>query len=447
MEVRSKRVLKRRRTLEVFEKGDEKNLWCLTKDLLDSGFFNCYLTPQQYNLLFEIVHFNENSQGDNIIWKSFLNGSLMLKFKEDGDDLSNSIENMYLKPGYPSMRHLNATVRYILYEKAVDYFYSGNNSDSFEFQLLTERNLTDTTQKKMPSPKIKPMISTSKDSDEDDNYDDEDDEEEEKGEERKEEEERCDSDGGTRYEGVDAIHKQAIIDAESDNKESSVIIDDSTKDYVFLVSKEDMLKKPIYPEIFDMTQEEEVIGQLHPILGTSSAIESSIEKQNELRLIKSFNKIYHGFENDLPNIFKKQKLERSDKELEISEEEEKKGNMDNSNSKEVDKLISLGGAANLSLKNLLKRIDDNRDKLGVTDIELKNLIMDVRKNRSKWANYNKIGQEELYEACEKVVLELRGYTEHSTPFLNRVSKREAPNYYQIIKNPMDLNTVLKKLKT
>ncbi|GME76379.1 unnamed protein product [[Candida] boidinii] len=83
----------------------------------------------------------------------------------------------------------------------------------------------------------------------------------------------------------------------------------------------------------------------------------------------------------------------------------------------------------------------------MTDVELKNLILDVRKNRSKWASYNKIGQEELYEACEKVVLELRGYTEHSTAFLNRVSKRDAPNYYQVIKKPMDLNTVLKKLKT
>ena len=72
--------------------------------------------------------------------------------------------------------------------------------------------------------------------------------------------------------------------------------------------------------------------------------------------------------------------------------------------------------------------------------------MDVRKNRSKWTSDERIGQEELYEACEKVVLELRNYTEHSTPFLNKVSKREAPNYHQIIKKSMDLNTVLKKLK-
>lgn len=67
-------------------------------------------------------------------------------------------------------------------------------------------------------------------------------------------------------------------------------------------------------------------------------------------------------------------------------------------------------------------------ELGISDYELKHLIMDVRKNRSKWTSDERIGQEELYEACEKVVLELRNYTEHSTPFLNKVSKREAPNY-------------------
>ena len=108
--------------------------------------------------------------------------------------------------------------------------------------------------------------------------------------------------------------------------------------------------------------------------------------------------------------------------------------------------VSLG-AANLSLKHLLASIQENKSKLKISDYELKHLVMDVRKNRSKWASDNRIGQEELYDACEKVVLELRNYTEHSTAFLNKVSKREAPNYYQIIKKPMDLNTVLKKLKT
>jgi transcriptional activator SPT7 len=41
-----------------------------------------------------------------------------------------------------------------------------------------------------------------------------------------------------------------------------------------------------------------------------------------------------------------------------------------------------------------------------------------------------VGQEELYEACEKALTDLKNYTEHSTPFLNKVNKREAPDYFE-----------------
>ena len=40
----------------------------------------------------------------------------------------------------------------------------------------------------------------------------------------------------------------------------------------------------------------------------------------------------------------------------------------------------------------------------------------------------KVGQEELYEAAERVLNELRGMTEHSGPFLTKVNKKEAPDY-------------------
>lgn len=39
-----------------------------------------------------------------------------------------------------------------------------------------------------------------------------------------------------------------------------------------------------------------------------------------------------------------------------------------------------------------------------------------------------VGQE-LYEAAEKVLSELKAMTEYSAPFLTRVTKREAPDYY------------------
>ncbi|SCU93536.1 LAFA_0F16930g1_1 [Lachancea sp. 'fantastica'] len=187
---------------------------------------------------------------------------------------------------------------------------------------------------------------------------------------------------------------------------------------------------------------------------------------NTQAVIESFNKIYHSFENDRETLLKRLKLEESDKLLEptkkrsrsetgdlsnedmkaptSSESDFKKSKMQSSDAPALS--VNLG-SANLSLKHLLASIQDNKSKLNITDYELRHLVMDVKKNRSKWASDDKIGQEELYDACEKVVLELRNFTEHSTAFLNKVSKREAPNYYQIIKRPMDLNTVLKKLKT
>lgn len=72
-----------------------------------------------------------------------------------------------------------------------------------------------------------------------------------------------------------------------------------------------------------------------------------------------------------------------------------------------------------------------------------------------------MGQSKLYDAMDKVLDTLRNYKEHSFPFLAKVSRREAPDYYDgktcclvclflhrylVIKNPMDLGTMSKKMK-
>lgn len=146
--------------------------------------------------------------------------------------------------------------------------------------------------------------------------------------------------------------------------------------------------------------------------------------------------MYHTFDADEENILKQKKQEEeADKQTE-AETTMGKANPHN----------ATYGAANLSLKHLLAAIESKQDDLSITETELSTLLSDVRKNRSKWASEDKIGQEELYEAAEKVVMQLRGTTEHSTAFLNKVNKRDAPNYFNIIKRPMDLNTVMKKLK-
>jgi transcriptional activator SPT7 len=170
--------------------------------------------------------------------------------------------------------------------------------------------------------------------------------------------------------------------------------------------------------------------------------------------------MFFTLENDRDAMLEQQKLEESDRQVNAE------ANAAQSNA--PGKLSSANlGASSLTLKHLIARIDAKREKVVVSDMELRNLMSEVRKNRSKWANEDKVGQEELYEAAEKVVLELRALTEHSTAFLNRVNKREAPDYFTskfrrrpahspgataenaslpVIKQPMDLGTVMKKLK-
>lgn len=205
---------------------------------------------------------------------------------------------------------------------------------------------------------------------------------------------------------------------------------------------------------------------------------SKLRSTNINGILSNWRSIYHNYEYDKETMLKRLKLEKNDELIEAGkskrsysdiEEDGPTEDLDTNNDSDRSKIEDDAkystepaskipkqekttipetlGIASLSLKHLLSSIQENKSELGISDYELKHLLIDVRKNRSKWASDEKIGQEELYEACEKVVLELRNFTEHSTPFLNKVSKREAPNYHQVIKKSMDLNTVLKKLKT
>lgn len=40
-----------------------------------------------------------------------------------------------------------------------------------------------------------------------------------------------------------------------------------------------------------------------------------------------------------------------------------------------------------------------------------------------------MGQAELYEALEKVIFQLKGFAPHSIPFLQKVNRKEVPDYY------------------
>ncbi|SMR63557.1 unnamed protein product [Zymoseptoria tritici ST99CH_3D1] len=170
----------------------------------------------------------------------------------------------------------------------------------------------------------------------------------------------------------------------------------------------------------------------------------------------SFQSMFYTFESDRDAMLEQQKLDELDREVEneISGGPNAPANGTSSNAPAANTAGttqgSLGsadlGASSLTLKHLIARIDMKRDQVRASDNQLRTLISEVRKGRSKWASEDRVGQEELYEASEKVLMELKAMTEYAQPFLQRVSKREAPDYFNVIKTPMDIGTMIKKLK-
>ncbi|KAF1946643.1 transcriptional activator spt7 [Clathrospora elynae] len=172
------------------------------------------------------------------------------------------------------------------------------------------------------------------------------------------------------------------------------------------------------------------------------------KKATEDAAKRSFHTLFYTLESDRDAMVEQQKLDELDRQVEI----ETSGVPVNAPINGAAAAPQQGtlsttnlGASSLTLKHLISRIDAQRDRVHATDAQLRSLISEVRKNRSKWANEDRVGQEELYESTEKVLMELKA-NEHAHPFLQRVNKREAPDYYNVIKHPMDIGSMLKKLK-
>ena len=168
-------------------------------------------------------------------------------------------------------------------------------------------------------------------------------------------------------------------------------------------------------------------------------------KRKEIETVRNMSRtMFFTLENDRDAMLDQQRLDDAERRAEA--EAEGHANRQNAAMQQGSLSKANLGASSLTLKNLIARLDEHRNLVHATESELRALMSEVRKNRSKWASEDKVGQEELYEAAEKVLTELKAHTEHSTPFLNPVKKKDAPDYYVIIKYPMDLGTMTKKLK-
>lgn len=397
--------------LSTFQANDSHKLFRLAKALQEKSFFKDVLNSFQYKILMHVLDL------DNLeVWNNLMDGNCSLSIEADSESPQDPDHDQeHLEEGTRPIVLLALNLRFLLWEEAVDFYYSKaskscqnsrlhnleDNSDEYHLiELLNELPDSSAEQEASVSAGKAPNSDATAVREEEDDYDDDEDDNEP---------ETAPAETTTSAQSLDYT------------PEGQVIIKMQKSDFAAEPMPEENLETENY-----QAQEDEVD------MAPSSV--TLVERDSQ---IKNFNKIYHNFEYDRETLSKRRKLERSDMQLENQKPEE------GSESQSIP--ISFGAASH-SLKHLLGAIRDKRDEISLSDLELRTLFMDLRKNRGKWANDDRVGQEELYEACEKVLLDLRGYTEHSTPFLNKVSKREAPNYGLIIKKPMDLNTVMKKLK-
>lgn len=154
------------------------------------------------------------------------------------------------------------------------------------------------------------------------------------------------------------------------------------------------------------------------------------KKATEEAAKRSFHTLFYTLENDRIAMLEQQKLEESEKQIDAEMDNNGNAHNGDANGEHHGSLSSANlGASSLTLKHLIARIDLKREKVRASDAELRSLMNEVRKNRSKWASEENVHQEELYEAAEKVLSELKAMTEYSAPFLTRVNKRDAPDYY------------------
>ncbi|OBA21292.1 hypothetical protein METBIDRAFT_78302 [Metschnikowia bicuspidata var. bicuspidata NRRL YB-4993] len=401
--------------LSTFQANDLRRLFELAKKLHQKEFFKEVLNNFQYQIVKHVFDI-----GSFELWRELLEGNCSLKIDWPNEDkLNQEEEQEALEEGVKPIRALALNLRFLLWEKAIDFFYAQSahnvtNSRMYNIEHSSEDyQLIELLE---DIPQICEEVGSNSSSHEhpkkvvraeEDDYDDEEEDDDEE-------------------ESSKAALETSKQDPVSEANEN------------FERSEEDHIVLHIPSHLFQAKASEGSQAESYQTQISSDDMEpaaASLEDR-DLQII-NFNKIYHNFEYDRETLIKRRKLEKSDMQIENLKSTE-------GGSSEIQ--INFGAASH-SLKHLLNTIRDKRDNISLTDLELRSLFLDIRKNRGKWANDDRVGQEELYEACEKVLLDLRGYTEHSTPFLNKVSKREAPNYGLIIKKPMDLNTVLKKLKS
>ncbi|KAI0827764.1 hypothetical protein BC628DRAFT_1368312 [Trametes gibbosa] len=100
------------------------------------------------------------------------------------------------------------------------------------------------------------------------------------------------------------------------------------------------------------------------------------------------------------------------------------------------------------MNNLLRTLTASRVKSSLPESELKLLLSAVKETRRVASDAGKLA-DAFYDSLEGLLVDLRTVTmdnRDAEAFLKPVSKSEVPDYYDIISTPMDLQTMLRKVK-
>ncbi|TRM55667.1 Bromodomain-containing protein, partial [Schizophyllum amplum] len=99
------------------------------------------------------------------------------------------------------------------------------------------------------------------------------------------------------------------------------------------------------------------------------------------------------------------------------------------------------------MNNLLRTLRENQKQNGYHNPDLKRLLAEVKAER-KAHDTSKL-TEPFYESLEGMLHELRTVTidnHDAEAFLKPVSRADAPDYHEVIQEPMDLQTMLRKVR-
>ncbi|KAJ2603036.1 Transcriptional activator spt7 [Coemansia sp. RSA 1286] len=255
-----------------------------------------------------------------------------------------------------------------------------------------------------------PLVSRSLDEDED--YDD-DEEEDEDG--NVNDEKTDDSAGGSNKEGnVDTMHKDAVVELIPDDKTAS-----GTQDEKPITTDNDKPSTDTEPTPATETETQPVSDQ--PADSYRFLLRGVFHTMDDLAEAVHEQEVHEIHVQQIKDVIEQRAAEPKDM--------------------LVNKIGSLQ-----NMKNLAQFIDNHRDSVSMSTRELSHLLSEVRPKRTKWANDRRVGQVELYDALEHVLNELKAMGEVAMPFLNQVKRKDAPDYYKVIKSPMDLAAMAKNLR-